>query len=283
MNTIQQFWQQLPLHIDPVFIRIGSFEIYYYSLMYLLALFTVYLLARYRTVREDRFDMSKDELQGYISSLFIGVLIGARLGYVLFYNLSYYLQHPLEIILPFQIDAGWKFVGISGMSFHGGLLGVICAGWLYLKRHRLNFLNAVDFIIPCIPAGYAFGRLGNFINGELYGRVTQWSIGMMFPLAPGNQLRHPSQLYEMLGEGVLLFAILWLLRKRITLSGAMLPLYLIGYGTIRFFIEYTREADEHIGYLILGLSMGQILCLAMIIAGLVIFGILVRFRRSEST
>jgi phosphatidylglycerol:prolipoprotein diacylglycerol transferase len=186
---------------------------------------------------------------------------------VLFYNLPYYLKHPLEIILPFDLSNGFKFTGITGMSFHGGLICVILFTWLYCRKNGLNLLEVADLFIPAIPLGYTFGRIGNFINGELYGRVTSAPIGMVFPLAPGSQLRHPSQLYEALFEGVFLFVVLWSLRRRVRIPGAMLALYLIGYGTVRFFIEYFRQPDAHLGFVFFSFSMGQILCLLMIGCG----------------
>jgi phosphatidylglycerol:prolipoprotein diacylglycerol transferase len=198
-------------------------------------------------------------------------VIGARLGYVLFYNLSYYLEHPLEIILPFSFSNGVTFTGISGMSYHGGLIGIILASWLYIRKAKLDWWSVVDLYLPAIPLGYTFGRLGNFINGELFGRVTTSSIGMYFPMAAKGELRHPSQLYEAFFEGIFLFAVLWSIRKIKIPRGAMLALYLIGYGTVRFFIEYFREPDAHIGFVFLSFSMGQILCSLMIAGGFFLY------------
>jgi len=203
--------------------------------------------------------------------MILGLVIGARLGYVLFYNLSYYLEHPLEIILPFSFSNGVTFTGISGMSYHGGLIGVILSAWLYIRQAKLDWWSLVDLYIPAIPLGYTFGRLGNFINGELFGRATTSSIGMYFPLAKAGELRHPSQLYEAFFEGLFLFAILWSIRKIELPKGAMLALYLIGYGTVRFFIEYFRQPDAHLGFVLLSFSMGQILCALMIAAGIVLY------------
>jgi phosphatidylglycerol:prolipoprotein diacylglycerol transferase len=211
--------------------------------------------------------------------MILGLIVGARLGYVLFYNFSYYLRHPLEIILPISFSNSVTFTGISGMSYHGGLIGVIFATWLYVRKAKLDWWSIVDLYIPAIPLGYTFGRLGNFINGELYGRVTTSSIGMYFPLAPTKELRHPSQLYEAFFEGIFLFAILWSIRKIKMPNGAMLALYLIGYGTVRFFIEYFREPDAHIGFVFLSFSMGQILCSLMIAAGI---GLYFYLRRQEN-
>jgi len=279
VESFLQFWQHLPGNIDPVVFEIGWFKLQYYGLMYIVAFALTYLLVAYRVNHEDRFEISLDQVKEVTINLVLGLVIGARLGYVVFYNLSYYLHHPLEIVLPFRFEDGMEFTGISGMSYHGGLIGAMAAGWLYIRKQRLGFWEACDLFIPAIPLGYTFGRLGNFINGELYGRATDSAIGMYFPQAPGAQRRHPSQLYEAFFEGIFLFSVLWLLRKKKMPQGAMLSLYLIGYGTVRFFIEYFRQPDAHLGFVFLSFSMGQLLCGLMIAAG----GILLFFlRRRES-
>jgi phosphatidylglycerol:prolipoprotein diacylglycerol transferase len=261
------WWQHLPAHMDPVIFEIGGFRLQYYGLMYIVAFTFTYLLASYRIRREDRFDIDTEQLQGLMTAMILGLIIGARLGYVLFYNASYYLHHPLEIILPFEFSGGIRFTGITGMSYHGGLIGVVLATVIFVRKNRLDFFRMADLIVPCIPLGYTFGRLGNFINGELYGRVTTHPIGMYFPFAPGPGRRHPSQLYEAFFEGVVLFVVLWVLKGRILTRGAMLGLYLIGYGLVRFFIEYARQPDAHLGFIFLSFSMGQLLCAAMMLAG----------------
>jgi phosphatidylglycerol:prolipoprotein diacylglycerol transferase len=266
MRDLLYWWQHLPAHMDPVILEIGSFRLQYYGLMYIMAFAITYGLAVYRIRRED-FRIDVEQLQGLMTAMILGLIVGARLGYVLFYNFSYYLHHPLEIILPFEFTGGIRFTGITGMSYHGGLIGVVVAALIFVRRHRLNFLRMADLIVPCIPLGYTFGRLGNFINGELYGRVTTHPIGMYFPLAQGPGRRHPSQLYEAFFEGIVLFIVLWTLKKRLTTPGGMLALYLMGYGLVRFFIEYARQPDAHLGFIVLSFSMGQLLCLAMILAG----------------
>ena len=253
--------------MDPVILEIGSFRLQYYGLMYIVAFAITYGLATYRIRREDRFQINDVQLQGLMTAMILGLIVGARLGYVLFYNLPYYLHHPLEIILPFEFSGGIRFTGITGMSYHGGLAGVVVATIIFVRNNRLGFLQMADLIVPCIPLGYTFGRLGNFINGELYGRVTAHPIGMFFPFAPGHGRRHPSQLYEAFFEGIVLFIVLWAVKKRITTQGAMLAIYLMGYGLVRFFIEYARQPDAHLGFIFLSLSMGQLLCMAMILAG----------------
>ena len=282
-NGFWNIWQHLPEKIDPVIFEIGRFKLQYYGLMYIVAFAVTYYLAMYRIKHEDRFEISADQIKDVTVNLLLGLVIGARLGYVLFYNFSYYLRHPLEIILPFQFSGGIQFVGISGMSYHGGLLGVLLAGWLYVRKHKLRFWNGCDLFIPVIPLGYTFGRLGNFINGELYGRATASPIGMYFPLAPGSERRHPSQLYEAFFEGVFLFAVLWIIRKKKFPEGAMLGLYLIGYGGVRFIIEYFRQPDAHLGFVFLSFSMGQVLCGLMIFGGALLYLYLRRIENRKST
>jgi phosphatidylglycerol:prolipoprotein diacylglycerol transferase len=278
MSDFWSWWQHLPERIDPVLFEIGNFKLQYYGLMYLVAFAIAYLLALYRIKKEDRWHLPLEHLQGLITAMIIGLIIGARLGYVVFYNSSYYLAHPLEIILPVSFKGGMHFTGISGMSYHGGLICTIIGAWWYIHKHRLDFWKMADLIIPCIPAGYTFGRLGNFINGELWGRTTDALWGMYFPTG-GPVLRHPSQLYEAFGEGIVLGIVLWSIRNRIPIVGAMLPIYLIGYGIVRFLIEYLRQPDEHLGFVLLSFSMGQILCAAMILCGIIL---LVMRRRSEA-
>ncbi len=156
------------------------------------------------------------------------------------------------------------------MSYHGGLIGCIAAALWYVRKNKLSFTRTADLVVPGIPAGYTFGRIGNFINGELWGRMTTSPVGMYFPDAPGDFPRHPSQLYEAFGEGIVLFIILWSVHNRIRIPGAMLALYLIGYGIIRFIIEFFRQPDTHLGFVLFGFSMGQLLCLTMIAAGAVL-------------
>ena len=225
-----------------------------------------------------RFHVSRQQVNDLTTMIILGLMIGARLGYVVFYNFSYFLKHPLEIFLPFEFSNGITFTGISGMSYHGGVIGILIAGWLYTRKNAINLRDMADLYIPGIPLGYTFGRLGNFINGELYGRVTTAPIGMYFPLSPQRTLRHPSQLYEAFFEGIFLFAVMWSIRKVGAPRGAMLAFYLIGYGLVRFFIEFYREPDAHIGFVVGVFTIGQMLCAGMIAAGVVLF---FYFRRLE--
>ena len=261
-------WQHLPQSINPVIFTVGSFRIHYYGLMYLIAFAATYALVSYRIRHEHSFSASKEQIKDLMVYMIVGLLIGARLGYVVFYNPGYYAKHPFEIILPFQFENGITFTGFSGMSFHGGLIGVILSSWWYSKKAGLDVFEMADLFCPVVPLGYTFGRVGNFINGELFGRITTHPIGMYFPFAPGADRRHPSQLYEAFFEGLFLFIVLWNVRRRNQPAGAMLAFYLAGYGIVRFIIEYFREPDAHIGLLWISFTMGQILCTVMTAFGL---------------
>ena len=266
------WWQTLPSKMDPILLSIGSFSIYWYSTMYLVAFGIVYLLCRSKINNKEYTKLTLPEFEDLLSWCFIALIIGARLGYVLFYNFEYYIDNPLEILLPFSIKNGvWKFTGIAGMSYHGGVIGVLIAIWMYARKKGLHLYTVADFLTPAIPLGYFFGRIGNFINGELYGRVTEASIGMYFPNAGDYQLRHPSQLYEAFFEGIVLYFLIKSLRTRFTFLGFNSGLYVFGYAFFRFFIEYVREPDNHLGFILLNLSMGQLLCIAMMFGGVVIW------------
>jgi phosphatidylglycerol:prolipoprotein diacylglycerol transferase len=207
------------------------------------------------------------------------VILGGRLGYVLFYNLGYYLRHPLEIIFPFEFSGGLRFVGISGMSYHGGAIAVLIAALIFCRKRGIDFWRLADLFSSVIPLGYTFGRIGNFINGELYGRATDVPWGMIFPLDPKRMLRHPSQLYEAFFEGIVLFALLWAVRKKFSATGLLFALYISGYGAVRFFIEFFREPDVQLGLVLGPFSMGQLLCLLMIMSGAAVY----IFRRNAAT
>ncbi len=266
------WWQNLPYHMDPVLFQIGSFRVQYYGLMYIVAFGLTYALVVYRTRTETRFKISLDDINGLTTSMVLGLIIGARLGYVLFYNLDYYSQHPLQVILPFDPADGFAFTGIAGMSYHGGLIGVVIATYLYVRKSEFSIFTVGDLYAPAVPLGYTFGRLGNFINGELWGRATTSPIGMHFPLAPDEALRHPSQLYEAFFEGIFLFVVFWLLRKKIRRpEGVFLSLYLFGYGFVRFFIEFFRQPDTQLGFVFARFSMGQVLCGFMMLAAVALY------------
>lgn len=200
----------------------------------------------------------------------VGVIIGARLGYVFFYNALYYIKHPLEIIWPY---ANGHFIGISGLSYHGGALGFILGIYLASAKYKLNFLNLLNRLVLLVPLGYTFGRLGNFLNLELYGRATNSLLGMYFPTDPTNALRFPSQLMEACGEGLVLFAILLYCNTQPKLRLIITPLYMIGYALARFIIEYFREPDSFQNLLFGVFSYGQILSVIMFVSGLVLIPI----------
>jgi len=263
-------WQHIPEHINPNIFASGSLQVRYYSLMYIIAFLLTYLLVSYRIKHED-YDYKTETIQDYFVWAITGLLIGARVGYVLFYNFAYYLRHPLEIILPFDLTDGFRFVGLAGMSYHGGAIGVLIVSIIFCRRHRINAWRFTDLLCSAVPLGYTFGRIGNFINGELFGRPTDVPWGMYFPLDETRRLRHPSQLYEAFFEGIVLFIFLWGMRKKKPFDGFLSALYIIGYGSARFFIEFFREPDVQLGIFWGGMSMGQILCIIMILTGVGIF------------
>jgi len=269
MESLISAWQHLPSHISPTLFSIGSFQLRYYSLMYLVAFAVAYLLFYYR-IKHQEIKLTTETLQDYLVWAMLGLIIGGRFGYALFYNFSYYSSHPLEIILPFDFSNGFRFVGLSGMSYHGGLIGVVLVTLYFCRKRGINWWQFGDWLCAAAPLGYMFGRIGNFLNGELWGRVTTVPWGMYFPQDATLGLRHPSQLYEALLEGLLLFVVLWLVRKRNPFDGFMIGLYIFGYGLVRFVIEFFREPDAHLGFVLGFNTMGQVLCLVMMLTGILI-------------
>ena len=246
---------------DPIAFSLGPVAVRWYGLMYLVAFALLFLLGRARIRAGSPSVPPKFGQRDLEDLLFwgaIGTVLGGRLGYVLFYKPAHFLSHPLEIFMVWQ----------GGMAFHGGLIGVIAAMGLFALRRGWRFLEISDFIAPLVPLGLAAGRMGNFINGELWGRPTTVPWGMVFPQAGDGIARHPSQLYQFAGEGLLLFAVLWLYSSRPRAMGAISGLFLVGYGVMRFLAEFAREPDAFLGLLGLGLSMGQWLSLPMIALGL---------------
>jgi phosphatidylglycerol:prolipoprotein diacylglycerol transferase len=267
MNFFLDFYQHLPGKISPVIFSIGPIVLHWYALAYLAAFTTIFSLSTYR-IKKGETVFPAELVSDFLFYVFGGVLIGARIGYVVFYNLAYYLDNPVAIVSPFG-EAG-KLVGIYGMSFHGGVIGALLVGWLFAKRKNIDFSKIADLIVPAIPAGFFFGRLGNFMNGELFGRATNVPWGMYFPLGGGGQLRHPSQLYEALLEGLLLFLVLWLLRNNKRLAGYFLPAYLLGYGLVRFLVEFYRQPDNQIGFIGGIFSLGQLLSVVLVIFAVIL-------------
>lgn len=245
---------------DPVALSLGPLKVHWYGLMYLLAFLQFWWLGKRRLAMRPELGMTERGLDDLMFYGVLGVVLGGRLGEVLFYDPGYYFSHPAEII------AVWK----GGMSFHGGLLGVLAAVTLWARKHDVAWLSATDYIAPLVPLGLAFGRLGNFINGELWGRAADPGLpwAMVFPQAGDGLARHPSQIYQALGEGLLLFVILWLYARKARPRGAVSGAFLVGYGVFRSLAEYFREPDSGIfgqSYLV---SMGQWLSLPMIAIGL---------------
>ncbi len=259
-------------NINPILIEIGPIKLRWYGLMYALGFIASYFLMA-RQNRAKRLGLQGSGLQDLIFYLAIGLVVGARLGYLLFYQFtefSYYLQHPIEII------AIWH----GGMSFHGGLIGSALAGALFCRLRKLPFLEVTDLVIVTAPVGLCLGRLGNFINAELIGRPSSLPWAMVFPT--GGQIpRHPSQLYEALLEGVVLFIILWQVKDVRMKPGGLFCIFLGGYGIFRFIVEFFRQPDPQIGLLWGALSMGQFLCLAMILSAGILWMLLPRHSRDS--
>jgi len=240
--------------IDPVAVKLGPLKIHWYGLMYLFGFLGAWLLA---SKRAPRYGWKNEEIEDLLFYSALGVVIGGRTGYMLFYNLPQLLSSPLSY---FHI---WE----GGMSFHGGMLGVLVAAWFFARKHRRSFFEITDFVAPLVPIGLFFGRIGNFINAELWGKVTDLPWAMVFP-GGGPLPRHPSQLYEATLEGLVLFTVLWLYsaksRPRMAVSG----LFLLLYGVFRFLVEFVRLPDPQLGYLAFGwVTMGQVLSLPMILVG----------------
>jgi phosphatidylglycerol:prolipoprotein diacylglycerol transferase len=243
-------------NFDPVAVSLGPLAIRWYGLMYLAGFAAGWWLGSVRISKKNA-PIDRSQLDDLLFHVVLGIILGGRLGYVLFYKPAYYASHPLEIFFIWQ----------GGMSFHGGFLGVLVAAAFFARRHRIDWLRLMDFVAPLVPIGIAAGRLGNFINGELWGRVTDAPWGMVFRGA-GNLPRHPSQLYEFAGEGLLLFLILWIYSSKSRPRGSVSAMFLLGYGVLRFLAEFAREPDDFLGFLALGMTMGQWLCAPMVIGGI---------------
>jgi len=250
---------------DPVALAIGPLAVHWYGISYLAAFVLFVLLARRRlnhppyAALQAQGLWSVQDVDDLMSWGVFGVVLGGRIGYCLFYKPAYYAEHPLEVLYIWQ----------GGMSFHGGMLGVIAAMALLAWQRGRHWLEVTDFVAPCVPTGLAAGRVGNFINGELWGRAADPSLpwAMVFPQSGSLLPRHPSQIYQFLLEGLLLFAVLWWLARQPRPLGWVSGAFLIGYGALRFIAEYFREPDAHLGLLSMGLSMGQWLCVPMVLIG----------------
>ena len=255
--------------IDPVALQLGPLALHWYGLTYLAA-FGLFLLLGILRLRHQPYAAltgpaawSRRDIEDILFLGVVGVVLGGRIGYCLFYKPGYYLAHPLEILAVWQ----------GGMSFHGGMLGVLVSQWWFARSRGKPWLQVMDLIAPCVPTGLAAGRIGNFINGELWGRLSSPDLpwGMVFKDSGSMQPRHPSQLYQFLLEGLLLFVLLWFYARRPRKTGQVSAAFLVGYGVFRFVAEFFRQPDDFLGILALGMSMGQWLCLPMILAGLALW------------
>ncbi|MDQ7004947.1 MAG: prolipoprotein diacylglyceryl transferase [Ghiorsea sp.] len=248
--------------IDPVALQLGPIAIHWYGLMYVFAFMSAWKLVQIQLKEQNLWGktVSSEKFENLFTFLILGVILGGRIWYVLFYNPSFYLENPIKVF----------YIWNGGMSFHGGFLGSVIAGWWYCSKNNLPYLKLLDNFAVVAPLGLAFGRIGNFINGELWGRVAdpaQVPWAMIFPYA-GDLPRHPSQLYEMALEGILLFLILWFTRKKAWKSGTRIAIFLLGYAAARIFCENFREPDAQLGFIFANITMGMLQSSAMIIAGI---------------
>ncbi|OCG17410.1 prolipoprotein diacylglyceryl transferase [Gilliamella sp. App6-5] len=288
MNQYLQF-----PNFDPIAFSIGPISLHWYGAMYLFGVLGALYLAKRRASKPNS-QWTSQQVENLLFWGFLGLFIGGRLGYVFFYNISTFIKDP---VILFKV---WE----GGMSFHGGLIGAICVIAIFAKKAKKTFMQVSDFVAPLVPIGLMFGRFGNFINGELWGRVTNSSIGMLFPTSShadfmfvqshpewfslysqlkGILPRHPSQLYEMMFEGIVLFIILNIFIRKPRPTGAVSGVFLLCYGLFRFAIEFFRQPDEQLGLFLNIISMGQILCLPMIIGGILILLYTYRFHKKAKT
>ena len=251
---------------DPVIFSVGSLQVRWYGLMYVVGFVNGGFILKY-LANKGFFQVSKKQVDSLITYLLVGMFLGARLAYVFIYNWDYYKNHLSELLSVWQ----------GGLSFHGAIVGMVFAAGLFARNNRVPWLQVTDSMALAGAQGLFFGRVGNFINGELYGRVTDWRLGMIFAEG-GPHPRHPSQLYEAFMEGLVLSAVLWVLFRRVGYHGTLTMVFLIGYGVFRFAVEFFRQPDGQLGYYFGWMTMGQILCCLMVVAGAVGFPLVRRCR-----
>jgi phosphatidylglycerol:prolipoprotein diacylglycerol transferase len=257
-------------NISPVLVQLGPLQIRWYGLMYIIGFALGYLVLKKRA-QEMNLNLDKTILMDFAFYLFVGVLVGGRVGYILFYNPLYFASHLPEVLALWQ----------GGMSFHGGLIGSILAGFFFCWKQKIDFYQMADAVIPAVPIGLGLGRLGNFINGELWGRQTDAPWAMVFPMDPDQVPRHPSQLYEFAMEGVVLFTVLWLLRKLPLPKGTLFWVFIALYGTFRTIAEAFREPDVHLAFIFPNITAGMVLSLPMMVMGVIM--IVLGFARERRT
>ncbi len=255
-------WNHIYETFDPIAFHIFSLPVHWYGMMYVLALVSALFIGKY-FITKDKLDFTKNQLDIYFIYVEIGVILGARLGYILFYDEQtwFYLSHPWQIFNPFQ---NGEFIGIRGMSYHGALIGFLLCTYLFSKKHKVPFGKIMDLVSISIPLAYVFGRIGNFLNQELIGRVTDVPWGIYVD----GILRHPSQLYEAIFEGIGVFIVVYVYRRFQTFSGELTFVYGISYGIFRFIAEIYRAPDTQIGYICCdAITFGQVLSLGMSLVG----------------
>jgi len=260
------YWNNIYSHFNPVAFSIGNIGVHWYGIMYVIALISALFMAKYFAKKYD-FGVSSKDLDDYFVWVEIGVILGARLGFIFFYDphVGYYLTHPWQIFNPFMDG---KFVGISGMSYHGAILGFLIATWLYGKKHKVNIFKLLDLVALSVPLGYIFGRIGNFFNKGLIGRETDVPWGIYV----NGVLRHPSQLYEAFLEGFVVFVILYMYRSKKRFDGELIALYGLLYSIARFTAEFFRKPDIQLGFVFDGwMSMGQVLSIVMACGSIILY------------
>lgn len=250
-----QSWQNIYTSFDPVAFSIGMFSVHWYGIMYVTALLSAFFIAKW-FIKKDKLPIKMEVVDSYFLWAEIAIIVGARVGYILIYspNTSYYLTHPWQMFNPY---INGQFVGISGMSYHGAVVGFLLVTWFYTRRYKEPLWPLMDLVALSVPLAYVFGRIGNFLNQELIGRVTEVPWGIYVD----GILRHPSQLYEAFLEGVVVFVVVYIYRRRKKFDGELICIYGISYSIGRFIAEFFREADVQMGYYSFGLTAGQILCI----------------------